>query len=303
MTASRVPVRAFAEDTPEYRPDVVDNAIGPLYECIWRVAGPGAEAGFPDSLEAIRTVQHRVYPTSASPPENECAKQLDRIAVYPFDVEYVPRGRDASGRARHFTLTLTEKTRLGGRPKVVWIEDAGLRRVGVRASGGGAVDSVRLAGTRSLFNVGILLHAIDEHARQRGGEYPARIAPDWQFRDTAPPPSVLTAEVGQCGGPIKAAEDSSASCIERWERVMVYHPIRDASGRVSAYTLTMRPATYYDYEHNQPIPSRTHHRDARGALHSFGGYRSAIDTDPPPADDELASARAELTLRLERQRR
>src|ERR1051325_6976824 len=45
VSAAPVPVRSIAEDVPEYRPDVVDNAIEPMNECLWRVAGPGAEAG------------------------------------------------------------------------------------------------------------------------------------------------------------------------------------------------------------------------------------------------------------------
>jgi hypothetical protein len=59
------------------------------------------------------------------------------------------------------------------------------------------------------------------------------------------------------------------------ERQLIYLPLQDASGRRNGYTLTMRPVTYYDLEQQQPVPSRTHYRDATGAVHSFGGYRSA----------------------------
>jgi hypothetical protein len=233
-----------------------------------------------------------VYPTSAGPPRNECAEQLDRIPVYPFHVAYVLRARDSSGKARGFTLTLTEKTRLGGRPKVVWIDETGLRRHGIVASGG-RVDSVRLAAASSLSAFLIVQHLIDQYARDHG-ELPARIAYEGNFRDGPPPPGVLAADMGDCTESINDAEDPAASCLERWERVIVYHPIKDASGRYGTYTLTMRPVTYYDNERYQPVPSRTHHRDAAGALHSFGGYRSARDTDPAPADDELKAARESL---------
>jgi hypothetical protein len=283
IVAVRAPLGAAVRDVPQYGPAVVDNALEPLNECIWRAAGPGAEAGFPSRLEEIRHVRYRVYPTSASKPRNECAEQLDRIPEHPFDVVYERDGHDG------FTLTLTEKTRPGGRPKVVWIDHAGLRREGV-AGRRAVADSVRLVSTSALRTFLIVQHLIEDYATRHGGEYPERLIADFRVAEgAAPPAGALPAEVGECD-----ADDPAASCVEKWERALVYVPVRDASGRVGGYTLTMRPVSYYDYERQQPVPSRTHHRDASGALHSFGGFRAANATDPPPADDEIASARTAL---------
>jgi hypothetical protein len=299
INAARSPLRSIAAETPEYHISEATNALETLNECIWRAAGPGAEGGFPDSLIDTRSVRPREYPRSANPPHYVCAEQLQRIPTYPFHVEYTTAGPDASGRAKRFTLTLTEKTRVGGRPKVVWIDEQGLRREAVVASGGQR-DSVRLMGGSSLTNFLVVQHYLEAYAAKHGGEYPVRMTSDYLYRDGAePPPGVLAADVAECSD----VKHEVISCLERWERSMIYWPQRDASGRVSTYTLTVRPMTYYDYEHKQPIPSRTHHRDAQGAIHSFGGYRAAEETDPPPPADELAYARTSLASFLESEAR
>jgi hypothetical protein len=91
-----------------------------------------------------------LFPTGANPPRYACKEQLERLPEYPFHVAYESGGRDERGRAQKFTLTLTEKTRAGGRPKVVWIDETGIRRECVLA-GGGQRDSVRLMSGRSLY--------------------------------------------------------------------------------------------------------------------------------------------------------
>ena len=294
-----IPAALVADETPEYRPDVVDNAIAPLNECIWRAAGPGAEAGFPDSLSAIRNVQYRAYPHTAGRHPNVCAEQFDAISRRPFDVDYRTTNRDATGRARGFTLRLVEKTRAGGRPRHVWYDESGLRRNAVAVSDG-VMDSIRLESARALSTFLIAQHLIDEYAAARGGEYPLSIVSRHRFRDGRPAPAgALAADVGDCWG----FEDRVASCIEMWERSLVYAPYVDGAERVRAYTLTMHTGTYYDDERQQPIPSRTHHRDRSGALHSFGGWRPANDTDPPPPPDEVAMARDGLRLYLENRAR
>jgi hypothetical protein len=294
-----VPAAMVADETPEYRPDVVDNAIGTLNECIWRAAGPGAESGFPESLSTIRNVEFRTYSGSAEPRRNDCAEELDAISRRPFDVEYRTTQRDAAGRARGFTLTLIEQTRAGGRPRVAWYDESGLRRNALSA-GDDVMDSIRLESASALRTFLIVQHLIDEYAGTHGGQYPSSIVPRNRLRDGLPPARLLVLE--DVGGCVRF-EDPVASCVEKWDRQLVYVPGVDAAGRVRAYTLTMRNATYYDNERQQPIPSRTHHRDRRGALHSFGGWRPANDTDPPPPDDELSMARLGLRSYLENRTR
>ena len=294
-----IPAALVADETPEYRPDVVNNAIAPLNECIWRAAGPGAEAGFPDSLSAIRDVQYRSYPRRAGQVPNECTEEFDALDRRPFDVVYRTKDRDATGRARGFTLTLVEKTRAGGRPRHVWYDESGLRRAAVAASDG-ALDSIRLESARALTTFLIIQHLIDEYAAAHGAAYPLSIVSRHRYRDGMQAPAgALAADVGECSG----FEDRAASCLEMWDRSLVYVPIVDAAGRARAYELTMRNATYYDYERQQPIPSRTHHRNRRGELHSFGGWRPATDADPAPPDDELSVAREGLRDYLARQAR
>jgi hypothetical protein len=210
-------------------------------------------------------------------------------------VKYRTRDRDAAGRARGFTLTLIEQTRAGGRPRVVWYDESGLRRNAVRV-GDGVMDSIRLESAQALSSVLIVQHLIDEYAAAHGGEYPLLIVSHVRLRQGTPAlPRVLVVDLGECFG----FEDRVASCVEKWERPLVYVPYVDGADRIREYTLTMGNATYYDDERQQPIPSRTHHRDRSGALHSFGGWRPANDTDPPPPPDELARARDGLRQYLE----
>ena len=293
--AVRAPLRANARKIPEYHVSLVRGALSKLNECIWRTAGPGAEAGFPAELTAIRSTERRSYPTRGGPrPPNDCAMQVDSLSANPFDVAYVVSGRDSTGRAKEFTLTLTEKTRADGRPTVVWIDQTGLPRQGVRATPKANVDSIRLMDTGALTAFLITQHLVDEYALQHGGDYPERIAYGRDFWNSAPPPDVLTTDARDCSSSLGKYEHPAASCTERWDRHVVYLPLRDASGRRNAYTLTVRPETYYDFEQQQLVPSRTHYRDPSGGVHSFGGYRSAVDTDPPPAHDELERARRAL---------
>jgi hypothetical protein len=65
----------------------------------------------------------------------------------------------------------------------------------------------------------------------------------------------------------------------------------------------MAPDTYYDLQKRRPIPSRTHHRDASGTLHSFGGWRTADDRDPPPVAAERDAAGRALQDYLQQQAR
>ena len=294
VTAATAPVRSIAEDVPEYRPDVVSNAIEPMNECLWRVAGPGAEGGFPDSVTALRDAWYHQLQHDGNHYPNRCARVADEIPKYPFDVQYETHGRDANGRARQFTLRFVEKTRRGGRPRVTWIDETGLQHEAVQTQNG-QLDSVRLRSGSSLSALLITQQLIDEYAARHGGEYPARIVPDFNYRDSAPPRGVLAGPYAACSG----SEYEAASCVEKWDREIVYVPTRDAGGRRSSYTLTMLPESYYDNERQQPVASRTHHRDEKGGLHSFGGWRPANDEDPPPLPEELAAARAGVASFLE----
>lgn len=287
VSAAMVPVRSISEEVPEYRPDVVSNAIEPMNECLWRVAGAGAEAGFPDSITALRSAEYHALQHSGNRYANRCVEVVDRIAKYPFDVQYEPRGRDSSGHARQFTLRFVEKTRASGRPRVVWIDETGLRREAVQTASG-QLDSVHVLTGSSLTSLLIVQRLIDEFARSHGGEYPRKIVADFNYRNGAKPPDgVLAVPLGQCGG----FDNEGASCVEQWDRAIVYAPVSDPSGRRRAYTLTMQPTSYYDNEQGQPVASRTHHRDVKGTLHSFGGWRAANGEDPPPLAEELARAR------------
>jgi hypothetical protein len=300
MMIAAIPIATVAEEIPEYRPDVVNNAIGPLYECLWRVAGPGAEAGFPDSLSAIRTVDARPLQNDGNNFPNRCIEELEDVPGYPFVVEYEPRARDSSGRARGFMLRLVEKTRPGGRPRVVWYDESGVRREAIFL--GGQPDSTRVVAGSSLGSFLVMQHLIGEYAaRHPAAAYPLRIEPEHAYADgRAPvPPGVLAIPVARCGD----FEYPTASCFERSDRQFIYQPFRDAAGQPRRYTLTMQPATYYDNVENQPIPSRTHHRDTAGALHSFGGWRAANDQDPPPLPEELTAARQHVDRFAEGRRR
>lgn len=279
VSAAAAPVHSIASDVPEYRPDVVDNAIEPMNECLWRIAGPGAEAGFPDSLSELRSAQYHALQNSGNRFANRCVEVVDRIPKYPFNVQYA-RGHSA----RQFTLKFVEKTRAGGRPRVVWIDETGLRREAVQ-SAGGQLDSVHVLTGSSLASLMILQQQVDEFAASHRGRYPRKIAPDFHYRDGASPPEgVLAGQFKECYG----FDNEEASCVEKWDREIVYVPTH--SGQ-SGYTLTMQPKSYYDNERQQAVASRTHHRDVTGALHSFGGWRAANDQDPPPLPEELASAK------------
>ena len=292
-----VPLSSSASrGVPEYRVDVVDNAINPLYECLWRAAGPGGEAGFPDSLEGIRHVTYRTYPnlSNAKSYRPECSYQLDEIPHQPFDVRYATSARDSAGRAHAFTLTFVEKTRAGGRPRVVWRDQTGLRYEELLIDG--RTDSVRVETGTSLAVFVRTVHLIDEYAEAQGGVPPEHIVSAYRWKNGAtPPPGVLALEVGDCS----AFADRTASCFEESERVWVYRPVNDPSGVVRSYTRTQHPATYYDNERQQPIPSRTHHRDGTGAMHSFGGFRAATAGDPAPHAREAAQAGDALRLFLQ----
>jgi hypothetical protein len=282
-----VPIASVADEVPEYRIDVVDNAIEPMNECLWRVAGAGAENGFPDSLQAIRNVSYHALQNDGNKFPNRCIEVANQIGTYPFDIEYTPTGRDSTGRARGFTLRFVEQTRAGGRPRVVWIDESGLRGRAVK-NVNGKLDSAQTLPSSSLSTFLVIQQLIDDYAASNGGEYPVRVVPDYQFRDSAsPPPGVLALDVGECS----SFEHPSASCVERWDRSMVYAPVLNPSGLRRAYTLTMLPESYYDNVEQQPVASRTHYRDPSGKLHSFGGWRAANEHDPPPLDVELASAK------------
>lgn len=300
MMIAAIPIATVAEEIPEYRPDVVDNAIRPMYECLWRVAGPGAEAGFPDSLSAIRDVDARPLRNDGNNFPNRCVGELEDIPHYPFVVEYEPSARDSSGRARGFMLRLVEKTRAGGRPRVVWYDETGVRREAISA--GGRLDSTRVVSGQSLSSFLVAQQLIDEYAeRHPSGAYPVRIEPEHAYANgRAPvPPGVLVIPVARCG----AFDHPIVSCFERWEREFIYQPFRDGTGQPRHYTLTMQPATYYDNVESRPIPSRTHHRDTSGALHSFGGWRAANEQDPAPLPEELAAARTHVERFIEDRRR
>lgn len=299
VSAASVPVASIADEVPEYRPDVVSNAIEPLNECLWRVAGPGAEAGFPDSITSVRAGEYHTLQHSGNRYRNRCVEVVDRIPKYPFDIQYQPRERDSTGRARQFTLKFVEKTREGGRPRVVWIDETGLRREAVQRADG-RLDSVRVMSGSSLGALMITQHLIDEFAASHGGEYPRKIVSDYPYRKGASPPAgFLAAPLGECSG----FTNDWASCIEKWDRAMVYVPMRDASGLRTSFTLSMQPMTYYDNEQQQPVASRTHHRDVKGGLHSFGGWRAANDEDPPPLEEELAKGREAVQSFLEERAR
>ena len=282
-----VPIASVADEVPEYRIDVVENAIEPMNECLWRLAGPGGESGFPDSLHAIRNAWYHPLQNSGNKYPNRCIEVADQLGKYPFDIEYTPTARDSSGRAHGFVLRFIEKTRAGGRPRVVWIDERGVRGKGI-ATTDGKLDSAQTLPSSSLRTLLIIERLVEDHAASHGGEYPIRIAPDYAYRDsTRPPEGVLTAEASECSG----FEHPSASCVERWDREIVYEPVANAAGRRVAYTLTMLPVSYYDNVRQQPIASRTYYRDSKGGLHAFGGWRAANGQDPPPLDTEVASAR------------
>jgi hypothetical protein len=110
---------------------------------------------------------------------------LDAIPSLPVTVEYLPQGRDATGRARRFTLTLTERTRAGGRPQVTWYDETGLRWEAVESQG--RRDSTHIADGLSLRTFLIVQHLVDDHATRHDGEYPLRIASNSRYRDQGSP--------------------------------------------------------------------------------------------------------------------
>lgn len=294
----------------EYRIDVVDNALLPMYECLWRVAGPGAERGFPAALDSIRTVEYRPLQNSGNRFSNRCEETADAVAGYPFTVAYAPRAHDASGVARGFTLRLVEKTREGGRARIVTIDETGIRRDG-RSPADSASDTMRIVSTRALTNLLILERLIDEYAASHDGQYPARIVNESRYPSGATaPPATMAAPVGECSGD---ADTLHSSCITRSERAIIYAPLVAPGGERRRFILSMQPLSYYDNVQQQPIPSRTVYRDADGSLHAFGGWRPATADDPDIPLDELAIARADVqrffgkraddSLRAERYRR
>ena len=285
-----VSTRAVFEDGPAYRVDVVDNALDRMNECIWRYAGPESDGPFPDSLEQIRTVPYRHFVRSANPQPDDCREEIERGAKYPFVVEYGSRTGDAAaGRPHFFTLRFTERTRPGGRPRVTWIDESGLRHHGVLGADG-KVDSVRLASTTPLQTMLVLEHSIDQYAASHG-KYPKELVPRSTDR-----PDVLAVDGSECS---TAQTLPDGFCVEIWERAIVYRRETGPAGQ-EGYTLTMAPRTFYDNERQQPIPSRTHFRDVAGRWHSFGGLRPAGPADPAPAADEMAMARRDLGRQLRR---
>jgi hypothetical protein len=300
---SYAPARAAAEDTPQYRIDVVDNAIEPLNECLWRAAGAEAEAVFPDSLVAIRTAAwYRPLVRDGNKFPNQCVAVYDALPDKPFDVEYTPTRRDESGRARGFTLTLVERVREGGRPRIVWYDERNLRTDAVaRAPGRDRVlDSVRIRPTSALTALLIAQHWVDAYAAAHGGRYPSVVGPKYRIPKGAagvPEGFLVAPDIGACSSSI--AHPAAASCFEKWDHALLYTPQVDAANRVRAYTLTLLNPTYYDNERQQPIPARTFHRDREGGLHAFGGLRPANDGDAAPGDDELLRARRDLARFLE----
>ena len=287
---------ARADGMEQYRDSEALHKVDKFYECLWTLAGPAAEAGFPDSLGAIRSVTQEFN----GKPRTFCGDDLDyALKSQPFDVAYEATSRDASGRARGFRLSTTERVRAGGRPSVFMVDETGVLRQ-ARRTERGELDSVRVVNSFNLVKALRAEHLIEAYAAARAdGAYPRRLAHEALApADTAD--VLLYDDFGPC-----SRDDAHpvVSCLDWKARRALYLPRRDATGRVASYDLIVPSQLTESHGYHDPGSDfRSYYRDSAGTWHAFGGGRDATEEDPVVDPEELARVRADVARWVEGKR-
>ncbi|HJQ11355.1 MAG TPA: hypothetical protein VJ840_10030 [Gemmatimonadaceae bacterium] len=288
-------VHAYDADAgPYFRVDQTGETIEPLYLCLWKVGSDNANApAFPDSLNSIRAAD------KAMERGVKCGRTIDAIPERAYTVEY------SRPKTNEFRITLLEKTRSGRPVHKLWVDQTGVLREAVVIDGKN--DSVKVVNSASLVSLLLAQKRIEEYAAKNSWHgYPERLIPARET-DSLPEGALEFKAYRDCTGWTSKSE----SCIRNWDRRrLIYTPHRNASGRVTSYSLLIPSSVP---PHADPFDTdlgerfRSYLRDETGAIHAYGGNRDATRNDPAPFADELKRAQQQFARadawRLESQKR